>query len=61
MQSKAPRGQQRMAVVTMRVVTVDGEPVTWAKPDVTMIESAMAPAELLALLGAKSVDIVEQM
>lgn len=52
MRSRAPAGD-RMALMVVKVITVNGEPVSWSKPEVTMIESAMSPAELLTRLGAE--------
>ena len=55
MRSCAPTGG-RMAILTMRVLTVDGKPVSWAKPSVTMIEGGADKGDLLHHLGGDAID-----
>lgn len=52
MRSRVP--PTKTAVVTMRVITVNGLPCAWGKPIVTMVESNRDPADLLAQLGGET-------
>jgi len=52
MRSRVPPA--KTAIVTMRVLTINGEPRAWGKPVVTMVESSRDPAALLAQLGGET-------
>jgi len=52
MRSRVP--PTKTAIVTMRVLTINGAPSAWGKPVVTMVESNRDPASLLAQLGGES-------
>ena len=52
MRSRVP--PTKTAIVTMRVLTINGEPRAWGKPEVTMVETNRDPASLLAQLGGET-------
>ena len=53
--------ESRTAIVTMRLVVVDGQPRIWSKPTVMMIEPTRDSAELLRLLAGENVDRIDML